>query len=726
VPGQPLRFEAEDEPVSIGERLLHLLQEGFSIPRAPAAPTLARWIPPGQAVEIAGLLIPGGMLYVGGRLLDVQGQNDPCLIDPKEQVARAGDCHVANMGYWPRYAEISPAARRSYLEWLAGGRKDPRAYIGYVFLFFYGLERRVMRDFEEHVEARADRQAILGELTRLRDIYGHSSSSFYNYASELISWLTFVGADPAEVAKAPGVPRAMRGVPLRVRYAVGKLAAQGACLPTSLAAAWALSDPETPHGAAAHRCPEEFLQVFGTLYESEVGPQGLLLPAQGPALARTYTAASDGFGRSTVLKLPFRGVLDPSRFEPMRGTLRRLAMRAEVELAPYSSELLTGYRPAFAPKSLAAHFLLPRQYWPPAMHEEFKRFAMTVEQGPALLPARELMDKAGLDETAAFSAFTSLIRALARVGLGVEPDPAFGRSASGRDEPVVLFALPENASLEGAAQLYGPGMRRLQLYFLVATATGTCSARALAFLQQHVRSWTDLPPGHVERYLAYLILLAQGTKPVALAQLKRSLKVLPDADKVEQARVAISVAYADGDVAPAAFKLLENVYKAMGLDPKNVVSDVYAVSTGGRISAPAPSPAPGAAPAPFVLDTKRIAALQEDSAKAAALLTSIFVEEDSTPVATAAQPSGPPAALTPAEPGLLGLDSAHSHLVRKLLTQAAWSRAELFVLAAELGLMPEGALEHINEAAFEAHDIPFTEGDDPLEINPEILEKLKP
>jgi hypothetical protein len=39
--------------------------------------------------------------------------------------------------------------------------------------------------------------------------------------------------------------------------------------------------------------------------------------------------------------------------------------------------------------------------------------------------------------------------------------------------------------------------------------------------------------------------------------------------------------------------------------------------------------------------------------------------------------------------------------------------------------MLEGALLSINEAAFDANDSPFTEGDDPIEVNAEILEKLE-
>ena len=52
------------------------------------------------------------------------------------------------------------------------------------------------------------------------------------------------------------------------------------------------------------------------------------------------------------------------------------------------------------------------------------------------------------------------------------------------------------------------------------------------------------------------------------------------------------------------------------------------------------------------------------------------------------------------------------------------SRAEFEGLCAELGLLPDGAIEIINEAAFEHFDAPLLEDDEPLEINPDIVEEI--
>ena len=45
-------------------------------------------------------------------------------------------------------------------------------------------------------------------------------------------------------------------------------------------------------------------------------------------------------------------------------------------------------------------------------------------------------------------------------------------------------------------------------------------------------------------------------------------------------------------------------------------------------------------------------------------------------------------------------------------------------LATEQGLLPDGAFDAINEAAFDACDEPVLEGEDPIEINPEAMEAI--
>ena len=60
---------------------------------------------------------------------------EPSLINTLLKIS-AEDVNTASslMTYWPDYTSISNEARRGYVQWLAGGRKESGADIGYVFL----------------------------------------------------------------------------------------------------------------------------------------------------------------------------------------------------------------------------------------------------------------------------------------------------------------------------------------------------------------------------------------------------------------------------------------------------------------------------------------------------------------------------------------------------------------------------------------------------------------
>jgi hypothetical protein len=91
---------------------------------------------------------------------------------------------------------------------------------------------------------------------------------------------------------------------------------------------------------------------------------------------------------------------------------------------------------------------------------------------------------------------------------------------------------------------------------------------------------------------------------------------------------------------------------------------------------------------------------------------------------TAQPPKASPAkqaATEPIETAIAGLDPSHSAFLRALTQKSNWQRGELQAIATQLHLMLDGALEVINEAAFEAIDEALTEGDNPIEVNPDSL-----
>ena len=103
------------------------------------------------------------------------------------------------------------------------------------------------------------------------------------------------------------------------------------------------------------------------------------------------------------------------------------------------------------------------------------------------------------------------------------------------------------------------------------------------------------------------------------------------------------------------------------------------------------------------LDPELIKAKMAETEQAASLLAGIFTGEPTSSfiaLTTAAAPQDTPSpqAASPVPPGL---DAAHRSFLARLAERPSWPRSEVARIAAELGLMPDGALEIVNEAAFE-------------------------
>jgi len=129
------------------------------------------------------------------------------------------------------------------------------------------------------------------------------------------------------------------------------------------------------------------------------------------------------------------------------------------------------------------------------------------------------------------------------------------------------------------------------------------------------------------------------------------------------------------------------------------------------------------------LDREQIAKINEESERAAILFDKIFSDPEDindldpeldtkitdSHVKDEAESST-----------ILGLDANLSALAKRLMDRPQWSRAELALVTNSLDLLLDGALESINEASYEILEVPFLEGNDPIEINIEAMSKLKP
>ena len=203
----------------------------------------------------------------------------------------------------------------------------------------------------------------------------------------------------------------------------------------------------------------------------------------------------------------------------------------------------------------------------------------------------------------------------------------------------------------------------------------------------------------------------------------------------ELGQVALAVVAADGIVDPAEIRAVERVYRTLGLDPAGLYGELHALAASPdlvavvRRSTPSagysipPQPADTSSPTltgPIRLDPDRVSAIMADTAQVSRLLHEIFQDERDREEGD----DGTKVAVPEVAKQFTGLDAAHCCLVKELIARPEWTLAEFEELARRSDLPPAGALETINEWAFDRFDDALIEDDDPLELNPEIRSAL--
>ena len=383
--------------------------------------------------------------------------------------------------------------------------------------------------------------------------------------------------------------------------------------------------------------------------------------------------------------------------------------------------------------SLEAQALLPAELWPlfPSSEMEALRdWVGGIVAGGGQVPLVDLVaklegarpDKIGKRQQ------VGAADALARLGFGMAPDPRFALRAPKFDDPVVLFALPGAVTaLEDVSPAYRAALVDLAMGSFVAHADGEVVPAERQALHDRALATPGLSIGEQARLVANLDWMM--AVPPDLPLLRRKLKDAPPETHGTLRAALVAAAHADGVISPEEVAGIEKIYKALGLDVGAVYTDLHA---GGVADAPVTMRAatPGAAgeaipaeptpdrPAAQTLDAARIAAIQADTARVSAVLGDIFAEEPQED-----EPADEPPAPDQTSQ-FAGLDAAHAGFVRDLIAREHWPEDDFTELAKRHGLMASGALEHVNEWAFAAHDDALAEEYDGVELNPDLVALL--
>ena len=697
--------------------------QSYSISR-PSLETAAdvRWVPAGETVQVAGTTISGGLFYVGTPRRSDAYSLDGCVLNAKANISEtASDLSKGPENYWLSYDAFSSKERRAYIQWLASDRSAPDLHHSFSTFYLHGLERRILVDAVQGKVPATELDALADELKRIEKLY--PTAARMGSLSGLVEFIFVLRTQPNRQYEQTPIESSANyfEVPLSIRVAFGQAAVDRKPVPPEWALAWARFDPAVSKRTPAIRCSDEFRQLFLQRY-TERFREGIAFSANKTKLkvpTRTsFPALRDIEYPEYISTLP-----DIAAITGPRNKLQELVNECTDALDAYSRFL--GRNPE-AKGALESVLMLPIQLWPQNTCSELNALVSSVGAETVVMTFGKLFECFKASGNVAREKLAALTDVLSGFGVAMEPDVRMtGRTPKPADH-VALYSAPPNSAVVQADDGYHTAALMVDLAAAVAVADGNASSHEVALIQRQIESWSQLSPQWQIRLKARAAV--QMRQPPTLTSLKKRLEPLPAEAKSAVATLLVRTANADGVVSTAEVKMLEKVYRLLGIDPQRLYSDLH-----GNVASQSPTGlrpvenremtagAVAVTPSQFALDSSRIEALQKETAQVSALLSAVFAED--TPVVESVRQQEP-SEEKPASANLLGLDDAHSAFMRHLLSRPSWSRAELADTASDLDLMLDGAIEQVNEASLDAWDEPLTDGDDPVEINQELVQRL--
>lgn len=738
-----------------------------------------RWMSEYESININGRTIKRGFYYLGGQLEALVGYGtEPSLVDDSLSAASpriindTSDIHCdGTLGYWPSYEKLSSFCRGTYLDWLASDRNNPETPIGYVFIYFGGFERRIIENINNEVVSDNEFIAIYTEVARLHELYG-KQDSFGNYAANFLEFMTLIRSPLFEDKILTGhLPKPPASNPdLRLKMALAKAVVLAKPITADLAWGWLAYSEQYSFKTPAIRCKSEFKQLFDLLYEQKY-PNGLPVKSTATRLKINYRAASQSIIH-----------VDMTLDDLPDITHQSLQVTKLIEIAETCNDLLDSYsrylgREGASPDDIAAIMLLPKmlieQQDIPILQEFSVWAQQTIEEAEGLTTVKELwryLEEPWLEDNSSKALSKKqnelIINLVELAGFGIAPDWRYHQSKLTFDGYVVLFEGGHGDDFVPNPSFYQISLA-LRLGAMVATIDGYVYKTEVDTLLGLIESDTQLNNTEKASLTAYL--LWRLNTPANMAGLKKKLVTLDDNHIQFISRFIISVALANGNVEPSQIKQIEKLYQALGLDKTLVTSDIHHLTTTKRVatgsneatkssnSSSSHANDKGIKTNAFSFDEDVLALYESETGDAKAMLASIFASDDSDydeEESIENEISQKDAALQDSvannqqttinrtdgsdlesndlkgntEPSLtavlVGLDNAHSQLYQQLIAKESWERDEVIALCQPLNLMINGAIETINDWAYDTIDAPVLEDEGKVTIDFESVEEI--
>lgn len=674
-----------------------------------------RWHGKGTILDVAGIRLRDPHVYASaGRRGSYDWATDPSEVLLSAEVRRPRG-PVPDMGYWPWYSRIEPEHRFLYLDWLASGKSALPPAEGLLFLYFYGIERRLLVDEQ-------DKEWALREVVRLRKLDEprkgtRDGRSFRLYSSALL-WFEVARAPELFNERAFGTVcdlteawnEAMMPAPL------SWLARHNRPLSGDLALRVARLNPRSVQSVVTKRVGEQFGDLFRKRYAEKFGA-GIDLKISKRLRRHTYRPASGGLEEAACTIGDPTGI--PSQFEPLADLWNQC-----VEDLRGLSRVATGVDGTLTVQAWEAMPVELREGVDHPLAHAIQHVVASTRQGDTqdhqhatLVSAGALGAAIGIEQRTKLTASQSrrVADTVQHAGFAIEPDTRMTARAYAWDDRVAVF-LPSDATDSNRSRYLGAACF-LQLGLTIAEADGVVDPEELRRLSENIDAVFQLPANEMQRLDALrAVLLSSGADLGAVSKRLETL-LTPDARR-QAGRLLVAIAAASGNIDRKELTALRKCFRALALPPEQLdqtVAQILPQAGADFVTVAAGQSGVGGEPIPpqnaLRLNREAISAILAETREVATLLATAMSEESeseqpapevTTVVVTAERVSAEPMTSPTGAAADSGLPARYAPFLSALRVRPRWNRDEAVALAREHRVMLDGAIEAINEWALES------------------------
>jgi tellurite resistance protein len=645
------------------------------------------------------------MVYASDRALPWPGE--PSAIITALPVAAVSAHPLVDFGYYPSYDRISAEQRRCYLEWLSAGRLDidpAQRSLGYVFIFFYGLERRILLDGDHD-------PSLLQEIIRLLEHYGpaHKSKSLKTYFLQLLHFAGWqLGSDAyREIWSRLLAFDGDRPDEDGLRFVLANLYQRGEPLDWLVACRLAFANVESRRSTVVARTQHKFFALFEQRFREQF-PTGFNLEAAKQEALVQYRPASNALAQISYQRQrnnPFElRIPNVAGLHSQFKSLPKIWNACIDDLSGYSRALRSGRTGSGA--ALARWQALPPELQKVEDHPLRSGLDAILAAAPKegdyrFVPTAALASLAEIPERAKLTAAQSrqVVEFVNALGWQLAPDPGITGLPLAWNQEVTLFR--SALSQQTTAQTSGL-VRLLYLAVTLAAADGAIEAEELASFYQLI-SADSANESDVILLRATAASLRRDAN-VALRSLPQMAKLIPAESKEYVLRTMAHIAAADSEVSLGELKVLRRMARSLGLnaDAAEILlredeafrEITVAGATRSRAGGEKIPVRPSGQTATFTLNEERIHALTQETREVISMLSVVMADAEEAPCAP---PTGAPdTSVAPQHEWLNGLDQRYHTAVVALVSRDAITPGDFDCLSADNHLMPDDLFNAVN------------------------------